>query len=103
MQSFIQLIPADPQHLLATFALAGGAAGFFAGYLRCLAKKRRCSKPPAMSFRERLNTMFWSVTDGLLTSIGGHWVVSTGAAERIIRIIEQLVEQSRLFLPSSLR
>jgi len=29
MQSFIQLIPADPQHLLATFALAGGAAGFF--------------------------------------------------------------------------
>jgi hypothetical protein len=100
MHTLIHLIPGAPQNTatLAAVALAGAAAGFLVGYLRCRARNCERAAAPAMSFGNRVHTLFWSVIWGLLTSVGGHWAVSTGAADRLIQLIGWLISQGALLL-----
>jgi hypothetical protein len=100
MHSLIHIIPDAPQNAatLAAVALAGAAAGFLVGYLRCRARSCECPAVPAMSFGNRVHTLLWSAIGGLLTSVGSHWAVSTGAADRFIQLIEWLISKGSVLL-----
>jgi hypothetical protein len=99
LPALISLLSGPPgsTNTLIAIASIGAVLGFLAGCLRCRARSSRCPAVPGISIAERVTTLAWTVSSGMIASIGSHWFVSSGGADRAIQTIKRLISQGSSF------
>jgi hypothetical protein len=62
----------------------GVALGLLVAFLRCRTHCKTNPRAPRITLGQRIATLAWSVGAGVVTTISGHWVLTTGIADRVI-------------------
>lgn len=99
ISTLIDVLPGAPGSKNTVIAIAsiGAVLGFMAGCLRCRARSDRCPAVPGISIGERVRTLAWTVTSGMIATVSSHWFVSSGGAERAVQTIKRLIYQGNSF------
>ena len=97
ISTLIDLLPGAPGSRNTVIAIAsiGAVLGFMVGCLRCRA--RSGPAVPDLSIGERVRTLAWTVTSGMIATVSSHWFVSSGGAERAVQTIKRLISQGNSF------